>query len=243
MSRTHRLLDLLQHLRGRRRPATAQMLAATLGVSVRTLYRDIEMLRAQGAVIEGEAGIGYVLRPGFMLPPLMFTPDEIEAVMLGASWVARRKDLAMEAPARSALAKIAAVLPPELTESLHAARHIVGPVEEPEPASVDAGAIRDALRDERKLALCYVDSGDCGSERIVWPVALGVYQRTQMLAAWCELRGAFRHFRVDRITACRCSPSASRGGARCSPGMARKREGLPARGVTEQDEDEAAARA
>ncbi|MEJ1938355.1 HTH domain-containing protein, partial [Nostoc sp. NIES-2111] len=169
MSRTHRLLHLLQHLRGRRRPATAQTLASALGVPVRTLYRDIETLRAQGAVIEGEAGVGYVLRPGFMLPPLMFAPEEIEAVILGASWVARRKDLAMEAPARSALAKIAAVLPPELAESLHAARLIVGPVEEPEPAFVDPGAIRDALRDERKLALCYLDSGDNESERIVWP--------------------------------------------------------------------------
>jgi predicted DNA-binding transcriptional regulator YafY len=200
MSRTHRLLDLLQELRARRRPVTADALAATLGVSVRTLYRDINILRVQGARIEGEAGLGYVLRPGFLLPPLMFTPEEIEVILLGASWVARRKDLAMAASARSTLAKISAVLPDELADALDVSGLLVGAVNEGRATVVDAGVIRDALRRERKLAIAYVDASAAPSVRTIWPVALGVYDDTQVLAAWCELRGDYRHFRLDRIT-------------------------------------------
>jgi predicted DNA-binding transcriptional regulator YafY len=200
MSRAHRLLGLLQELRARRRPVTAEALAAALGVSVRTLYRDINVLRAQGARIEGEAGFGYVLRPGFLLPPLMFTADEIEVLLLGASWAARRQDLAMEACARSALAKIAAVLPPEMAQGLDTAGLVVAATGETRAIAADPALIRKALRAERKLAIAYADGSCAVSERIIWPVALGVFDATQLLAAWCELRGDFRHFRLDRIT-------------------------------------------
>jgi predicted DNA-binding transcriptional regulator YafY len=199
MSRTHRLLSLLQELRARRRPVTAEALAASLGISVRTLYRDINLLRSQGAYIDGEAGFGYVLKPGFMLPPLMFTVDEIDVIMLGASWVSQRKDLAMETSARSAIAKIAAVLPPEMTRAMDASGLLLNLVNEGAATSIDAAAIRDALRRERKLTIAYVDAADTASERIVWPVAIAVCDNTQILAAWCELRADYRHFRLDRI--------------------------------------------
>jgi predicted DNA-binding transcriptional regulator YafY len=199
MSRAHRLLDLLQELRARRRPVTADALAATLGVSARTLYRDIATLRAHGATIEGEAGLGYVLRPGFHLPPLMFTAEELAVVLLGASWVARRRDLALEAPARSALAKIAAVLPAEMAGAPDAAGLLVGAVAVGRETSVDAALLRDALLRERKLSIAYMDAAATVSERTVWPVAIAVENETQLLAAWCELRSDFRHFRLDRI--------------------------------------------
>lgn len=199
MSRTHRLLDLLQELRARRRPATARALAASLNISVRTLYRDINALRAQGARIDGEAGLGFVLRPGFTLPPLMLTPEEIEVILLGASWVAQRKDLAMASAARSTLAKIAAVLPQEQSDALDTSGLLVGAVSEGQATTVDASAIRDALRRERKLTIAYVDASATTSERTVWPVAIGVYEDIQVLAAWCELRNDYRHFRLDRI--------------------------------------------
>ena len=116
MSRAQRLLDLIQLLRGYRRPVSGAVLAEALGISLRTLYRDIETLNAQGAQIDGEPGIGYVLRPGFMLPPLMFSEEEIEAIVLGSRWVADRTDAALSGAARSALAKISAVLPPDLKD-------------------------------------------------------------------------------------------------------------------------------
>jgi predicted DNA-binding transcriptional regulator YafY len=113
MSRTQRLLDLLQILRRHRYPVTGAALAAQLGISLRTLYRDIAALQQQGANIAGEAGMGYVLRPGYMLPPLMFSEEEIDALALGLRWVARQGDARLAAAARDTLAKIGAVLPPE----------------------------------------------------------------------------------------------------------------------------------
>ncbi len=199
MSRTDRLLDLLQELRARRRPVTAGVLASALGVSVRTLYRDINLLRSRGAKIEGEAGLGYVLKPGFLLPPLMFTSEEVEVILLGASWVARRRDLAMQPAARSALAKISAVLPDEAGRALDMSGLLVGRVSEGQEAVVDVRMIRTALRRERKLAIAYVDASAVPTARTIWPVAMGVEDETQILAAWCELRQDYRHFRLDRI--------------------------------------------
>src|SRR5882724_3329310 len=106
MPRSQRLLDLMQVLRRHRRPVSGAVLAEEVGVSLRTLYRDIESLKSLGAYIDGEAGVGYVLRPGFMLPPLMFTQEEIEALVLGSRWVAKRSDARLGLAARNALAKI-----------------------------------------------------------------------------------------------------------------------------------------
>lgn len=199
MSRHLRLIDLLQELRCRRRPVTANALSAQMGISVRTLYRDINALRALGAEIDGEAGFGYVLKPGFDLAPLMLTQDEIQAILLGASWVAQRQDLGLEDAARNAFAKILAALPNELTDATEAPGLLIGAVSESVATPIDPGVIRKALRQERKLKITYCDVADAASERIVWPVAISVHETTQMLAAWCELRGDYRHFRLDRI--------------------------------------------
>src|SRR6516162_4539345 len=129
MSRAERLLDLIQILRRDRRPVSGRALADTAGVSLRTLYRDIRTLQAQGAAIDGEPGVGYILRPGFMLPPLMFKEEEIEALVLGSRWVAERGDAKLAEAARDALAKIAAVLPQDLRDELDASTLLIGPGE------------------------------------------------------------------------------------------------------------------
>lgn len=199
MSRSERLLDLLNVLRRHRRPVSGQVLAAEMGVSLRTLYRDIASLQAQGATIEGEAGVGYVLKPGFMLPPLMFTPEEIEALVLGSRWVADRADPRMSDAALAALGRISAVLPPDLRDEMDTSALLVVPGE-PFPADrVDPALLRKAIRTERRLKLCYRDEAGSASERVVWPFALAFFDRVRLLIAWCELRGDFRSFRTDRI--------------------------------------------
>ncbi len=155
MSRSERLLGLIQVLRRHRRPVSGRALAAETGISLRTLYRDIATLQAQGADIEGEPGLGYVLRPGFMLPPLMFSEDEIEALVLGSRWVARRADDRLGDAARNALAKIAAVLPDDLRQGLDANALLVGPGQAVAGGSIDLAAVRRAIRGERKLAIAY----------------------------------------------------------------------------------------
>jgi predicted DNA-binding transcriptional regulator YafY len=199
VSRSERLLGLIQVLRRHRRPVSGRALAAETGVSLRTLYRDIATLQAQGADIEGEPGLGYVLRPGFMLPPLMFSEDEIEALVLGSRWVARRADDRLGDAARNALAKIAAVLPEDLRESLDANTLLVGPGRPIASGGIDLAAVRQAIRGERKLAIAYRGPEGVETRRVIWPFALGFFDQVRMVVAWCELRQGFRHFRADRI--------------------------------------------
>ncbi|CAN2532789.1 hypothetical+protein [Methylocapsa aurea] len=200
MSRAGRLFELLQILRGRRRPVSGAELAREAGVSLRTLYRDIAALQAMGAEIEGEPGVGYVLRPGFLLPPLMFSEEELEALELGANWVARRTDDGLSHAARSAMAKIAAVLPQRLRTRPQDDALIVGAGWRTAQAG-ELTLLRRALREERKLTISYSDGKGARTRRIVWPVALGFFESARVLVAWCELRGDFRHFRADRIEA------------------------------------------
>lgn len=197
MSRSERLLALLQLLRGHRYAITGTELAQQLGISLRTLYRDIATLQAQGAQIEGEAGIGYVLRPGFTLPPLMFSEEELDALVLGSRWVAEHADSALSTGARSALAKIEAVLPAEYRQQLQANALLIGSYRTTE--STDETQLRSAIRQQRKVTLGYRDLKEALSERTVWPFALGYFDKVRVLMAWCELRQDFRHFRVDRI--------------------------------------------
>lgn len=198
MSRSARLLNLLQALRRRRRPVTAEDLAAELGVSVRTVYRDVATLVEQGARIEGAAGLGYLMRPGFFLPPLRFTEDELDALILGLRLAARRGDEDLAAAAENALAKVAAVLPPEMEDAASTSGLLAGPrKDEAEHLAV----VRQAIRAEEKLNLSYVDKKGRASERVVWPVAIGFFEAAEVLAAWCETRRDFRHFRLDRIAA------------------------------------------
>ncbi|MEZ5657066.1 MAG: YafY family protein [Burkholderiaceae bacterium] len=199
MSRARRLLDLIQLLRAHRYPVAGQSLATALGVSLRTVYRDIATLQAQGASIEGEPGFGYSLRPGFMLPAMMFTEDEVEALALGSRWVARGHDRGLSRAANSALSKIASALPDDLRASLDANALLVGGSASAADALIDLADMRRAIRLQHKIRIAYRDARGEPSDRLVWPVALGYFDRVCMLAAWCELRVEFRHFRVDRI--------------------------------------------
>jgi predicted DNA-binding transcriptional regulator YafY len=199
VSRSERLFDLLNALRRHRRPVSGQVLADEMGISLRTLYRDIASLQAQGATIEGEPGVGYVLKPGFLLPPLMFTPEEIEALVLGSRWVADRADARMRDAALGALARIAAVVPPDLKDEMETSALLVVPGA-PFPVDVvDPALLRKAIRTERRLKLCYRDEAGKASERVVWPFALVFFDRVRLLLAWCELREDFRSFRTDRV--------------------------------------------
>lgn len=199
MSRAARLFDLLQLLRRHRYPVSGAALCADLGVSLRTLYRDIATLQAQGAEIEGAPGLGYVLRPGFMLPPLMFSKEEIQALVLGSRWVADRADHELGAAARNALAKIAAVLPADLRDELDTSALLVGPGKQ--VADQELAIVRKAISAERKLLITYRDLKDSESTRTIWPFALGFFDRAYIVVAWCEARQGFRHFRADRISA------------------------------------------
>lgn len=199
VSRAARLFDLLQLLRRHRAPVAGPDLARELGVSIRTLYRDIATLQAQGADIQGEPGLGYVLRPGFTLPPLMFSCDEIEALALGARWVALRGDARLGAAAENALAKIRSVLPVELRESVDAATLSVPVAVAPPPTNVDVASIRAAIRSEHKITIAYRDNDGTETRRTIWPLLIGFFERVLVVAAWCELRQDYRGFRVDRI--------------------------------------------
>jgi len=200
VAKTDRLFELMQLLRERRRPVTAQVLADNLGVSLRTVYRDIDALLALGAGIDGSAGIGYQLRTGFFLPPLMFTDDEMEALVLGARWVQSQPDASLQRAADSALAKIAAAGPEDLRERIdEIGLWAPWPKRSDAPPTVDLGVIRRAVRDELQVALRYRDVDGHTSERTVWPIVLGYFDDTRIVAAWCTLRQGYRHFRVDRI--------------------------------------------
>lgn len=198
MSRTERLFDIMQTLRRHRRPVSGQALAQACGISLRTLYRDIATLQALGAEIDGEAGIGYVLKPGFLLPPLMFSAQEIEALALGLKWAQKRTDSALGDAAGAAMAKVAAVLPAELRELFDDDALQIAPACAL-PQQVELALLRQALNSERRLQLDYADQEGRRTQRVIWPVTLGFFEHTRMLVGWCELRNDFRHFRVDRI--------------------------------------------
>jgi len=200
LSRTQRLFDLIQILRRNRYPVAGKQLADELDVSLRTLYRDIATLQAQGASIEGEPGLGYVLRPGFLLPPLMFSEEEIEALVLGSRWVARRADKKLRLAATNVLAKISVVLPKDLRHQLEYSGLLIGPVKTAiENDDEKEALIRHAIRREYKLQMTYVDVKGDESQRLIWPLALGFFEEVHVVVAWCELRLDFRHFRTDRI--------------------------------------------
>lgn len=197
--RTERLLALLQLFRRHRRPVSGRRLAQDLGISLRSLYRDIDTLRGLGAEIEGEPGVGYVLRSGFFLPPLMFSQTEMEALMLGVRWVSTFADRPLAVAAGDALAKIAAVLPPEVRDGAGAVPLRVGPPAPEHMAGEDLSGLRDAIRRQRKLEIRYRDRGGHETTRIVWPFAIGYFSGGRILVAWCESRQAYRHFRTEAV--------------------------------------------
>ena len=209
MSRTERLFDLLQALRRQRRAVSAQVLARETGVSLRTVYRDIASLQAQGAEIEGAPGVGYVMKPGFLLPPLKLRMDEVDALVLGMRSVADRGDWHLADAALAALAKIAAVLPPELRHELQESALLVARNGAIPQDAIAPDLLRRAVREERKLHLHYRDGAGAPSQRVVWPFALAYHDQARVLMAWCELRGDFRNFRTDRIAEAELLPGRS----------------------------------
>jgi predicted DNA-binding transcriptional regulator YafY len=199
VSRSTRLLATLQALRGRRGPVTAAALAGALGVSERTIYRDIADLRTEGAPIQGEAGLGYVLRPGMFLPPLRLNQDETEAVMLGLRYVAQRGDDVLVKASDSARAKIATMLSHEGQGWLDAPEALPGPDNVAfSRDTVPLAVMRAAIRERTRLRIDYVDRLGRPTQRIIWPIQIGFADQTRVLAAWCELRGAFRFVRQFR---------------------------------------------
>ncbi|KWV41871.1 DNA-binding protein [Rhizobium altiplani] len=198
MSKSNRLFDLLQVLRRRNGPVPGTDLAREAGVSLRTIYRDIATLQAMGADIEGEPGFGYILKPGFLLPPLMFTQEELHALTLGAQWVSRQTDDGLALAAQNAIGKIGSVLPSELRPLLTDNAFHVGRAR-PQSAAVDLGLLRQAMREQFKLYVAYRDPTGAQTQRIIWPIMLGFIEANRFVAGWCELRKDFRTFRVDRI--------------------------------------------
>ncbi len=201
MARAARLLRLVQLLRRHRAPVTAEALAGELGVSIRSVYRDIDALREQGAGIEGAAGVGYLLRPGFLLPPLMFTDEELEALVLGLRLAAQHGDAALERAGAEAAAKLRAVLPADLRAVMDESPLLAGPVSSRPPEVVDLAEVRRCLREQRKARIAYADRRGARTERTIWPIAVGFFERVRVILAWCEERHDYRHFRADRVAA------------------------------------------
>ena len=199
MRRVERLFQILQVLRSKRGPVTGRALAEELEISLRTLYRDMAELIAQRVPIRGEAGTGYVLGAGYDMPPLMLTPDELEAAVLGAAWVARRGDPALARGARDLIAKITQSIPPLLRPILLDAGLRPMSLRPVVTESFDVADLRGAIRDRRKVAIAYQDAVQRDSTRTLWPIFIAYMEEVRILAAWCETKADFRHFRTDRI--------------------------------------------
>lgn len=184
---------------GRGRVVTAKMLAERLEVSERTIYRDIQDLVASGVPIEGEAGVGYILRRGYQVPPLMFNEEELQALVFGADVARTWGDAEMARAADSILAKVDAVLPERLRPALDTHRLVVPDTAMSEATTAMLGEVRDGINRRVRLFLDYRDVSGQSTERIVWPLTLLYWGQSWTLGAWCELRQAFRSFRIDRI--------------------------------------------
>jgi predicted DNA-binding transcriptional regulator YafY len=199
MRRAERLFQIIQILRRGRAPITADALAQELETSKRSIYRDIAALVGQRAPIRGEAGVGYVLEDGYDMPPLMLTPDEIEAAVLGAQWVAGRGDPALARAANDLIAKIAEAVPDNLRPIVLEPSVRASPTWENRPDNIDMVQVRAAIHAGRKIRLAYRDEQDQASERVIWPITVGYMDTRRLLIGWCELRTDFRTFRTDRI--------------------------------------------
>ena len=202
MNRSTRLFEIIQLLRSSRRSLTAQEIADTLEVTKRTVYRDIVTLQSMRVPIDGEAGVGYIMRPGFDLPPLMFTAEEVEAIAVGLSLLGRTGDPGLESAARSVVRKISDVLPEENPYGLLSQSVFTSSWHDIPVSDIDPALLRQAIRDERKLEIQYADQNGVVSARTILPLAMVYYVDALVLAAWCELRTAYRHFRVDRMKQC-----------------------------------------
>jgi len=199
MSRSTRLFELIQILRAAQRPVTAETLAEKLSVSVRTIYRDILALQAQQTPVEGEAGIGYMLRKGYDLPPLNFDREEIEALRVGLLLVSRTGDSMLQKAAGRIFEKVDVLHGP--ADWIQVSPWGV-PTDDAELGCVSLSFLRAVIRDEYKVSLVYRDENGQETERVIRPLVLSYRSTCVLLAAWCELRAGFRHFRTDRIYGC-----------------------------------------
>ncbi|HVT61630.1 MAG TPA: YafY family protein [Thermoanaerobaculia bacterium] len=195
MRRADRLFQIVLYLR-RRRISTARDLAAALEVSERTIYRDVQDLSACGLPIESAAGVGYRLRRGFDLPPLMFDREELQALRLGARMVRAWADPGLSQAAGNALRKVEAVLPADLSDP---GETLFAPHLHPYPV-VLVGLLRRAAAERRKSRFTYTRPDGASSTRVVWPLGLFYWGAVWTLLAWCEMRNDFRNFRLDRIS-------------------------------------------
>ncbi|WP_419903346.1 helix-turn-helix transcriptional regulator [Kiloniella sp.] len=198
MRRADRLFRLVQILR-RGKLITAASLAEELEISTRTVYRDIKDLICSGVPVEGEAGVGYLLYEGYDLPPLMFDPEELEALAFGMTMVQAWADPKLARAATDVLQKIESVLPDPLRPRLAKPSLVAHGDALPEPITIDVGDLRLAIRSQAKVLLNYRDGKGDKSQRVLWPLGLQLYRAIWMLGAWCELRQGFRVFRLDRI--------------------------------------------
>lgn len=198
MRRAERLFQIVQELRARRF-ATARDLGLALGVSERTIYRDVRDLERSGIPVLGEAGVGYRLSPGFELPPLTFNAAEIEALVLGMRMVESWGDGELGAAARSVMAKASAVLPAPLRRLLVETPLFAPGVADPANRTAELTPLRKGIAEARKLRIGYLDVEDRRTDRVVRPLALYFWGRKWTLGAWCELRSGYRNFRPDRI--------------------------------------------
>src|SRR5580692_6810044 len=198
MRKASRLFEIIQILRLARKPVTSADIAAQMEVSQRSVYRDIAALQAMRVPIEGGRGLGYILRPGFDLPPLMFSIEETEAIVLALALLDRTGDRELKQAAKRVNRKIAAAMTPSLRRTLDAnALYAWGTISRPD--GIDLALVRRAIRDEQKLAIAYRDETGRASERTIRPLALIYYSETANIVAWCELRQALRNFRGDRV--------------------------------------------
>lgn len=199
MRRADRLFQIIQILRGARRPLTAHVIGQELEVSIRTVYRDVADLIGQRVPIRGEAGMGYMLDADFDMPPLMLTRDEIEAVVLGAQWVASRGDPSLAKAARDLVTKVATAVPDHLRPFVLEPATGTPPHSRNQPDGLDMGRTREWIHAGRKLEIAYRDENETMTRRRIWPIKLGYFETIRLLVAWCELRGDFRSFRTDRV--------------------------------------------
>ena len=195
--RVFRLLQLLDRLRLRSRPVTAQTLADEMGVSHRTIYRDLADLQAMGAPIRGEGGVGYVMDRGYFMPSLHLGPEELEALALGAKLVSKRGDAALASAAAGALAKITSAIGSDDKNALLEAPLEAGPSVLSAVPHVEY--LRRAIRERWVLSIRYVDLAGHRSERRARPLGLTAFDAVWLLTLWCERALDFRHLRVDRI--------------------------------------------
>lgn len=199
MRRADRLFQIIQILRRARGVITADALAAELEVSVRTVYRDVAELIGQRVPIEGAAGVGYLLREGYDLPPLMFTEDELEALLIGTRIVKSWADPELGRAAADVLAKVAAVVPAHRRARIESLSLAAPPSDRRPEIAIDMAVLRRWVREERKVRIEYLDLKGVRTDRVLRPMSMAFFPPVWLLLGWCEVRRDFRAFRIDRI--------------------------------------------